>query len=197
MELGLNSQLLYLKDMLECCKHSSDQHSNFQVKETGLEARLKSLTFNIGKDVEGWLMFTPDAGRCKHGRMSNLLAAELGHHHHSACDSVVVLTSNSIWYVLYLELKSNHPTPRDYTKQFKSTRQFMKYVFGLFSEFANMAVPEFNERYIVFCTGAKGKRSLDKKRTELRSKPATDPNNPRMRTVANGDSLFLSEFILP
>lgn len=188
----MNSQLLYVKNMLECCKHSSDQHSNFQIKETGLDAKLKSLTFEVDKNVD-WLMFTPETGRDSRSRMSNLLAVTPGQHHHRACDSVVILTLNSIWYVLYLELKSNHLAPSNIAKQFKSTRQFVKYMFGLCNDLANIDIPEVKERFVVFCT----KNSINKKPTSLRAKAATDPNEPNIRPVVNGESILLKAFVSP
>jgi hypothetical protein len=184
----LNSQLSYIKEMLDCCAYSSAQHSNFQIRETSLDAALKTLNFKIDQqDVDGWLMFTPDTGRGKAGCMSNLLATGHGHHHHSACDSVVILTRQSCWHVIYLELKSNRPSVKDYVKQFKSTRQFVRYVFGLCQDLANIETGELIERFVVFCT----KPSINIKPTRLHSKLGVNPDNPRLRTVANGASLYL------
>jgi hypothetical protein len=119
--MALTAQLQQLHDSLSCCTYNGAQHTHVLIKENDGAAKLKNVT--LTSPAGDWFSFDPDKGRGKTKQMSPLLATGSEHHHHRACDCVVLVNRGKQLTALYVDLKS--ASPKRYSSQFKSTRQFV------------------------------------------------------------------------
>lgn len=196
--MPLSVELDYLMKSLSCVIYNGAQHSSICINESDSSAKLKSVNIQMGNGE--WFCFSPDEGRkCQkiHPQaknivvMSPLLTIGKEFNHHCACDAVIFLKNNNGLTVLYIDLKSDNPT--GYSPQFKSTRQFVRYVIGLYEEFSDGGLSITDERYIIFHS----KKSLLNK-TATTPKPKMKKNTPDKaykRAVLNGESLYLKELL--
>jgi hypothetical protein len=189
--MALSVDLQRLHDSLSCCTYNGGQHNHILIKETDVSAKLKNVT--LIAPPGDWFSFDPDKGRGTPALMSNLLAAGVGHSHHRACDCVVIINRNGNLTVLYIDLKSGSPSK--YSGQFKSTKQFVRYLIGLFKEFHGMDFKLELERYVILHGG---KPALINKTTtvpKLENIRATSPEKPYMRELPQPARLFLKELL--
>ncbi|MBN6069458.1 hypothetical protein HYE54_12205 [Aggregatibacter actinomycetemcomitans] len=196
--MSLPPELDYLMQSLSCVTYNGNQHSDIQVNESDPSAKLNSINIKMGNG--DWFCFSPDEGRkCKriHNQaknvivMSPLLTVDKSFSHHCACDAVVFLKKDDGLLVLYMDLKSDNPT--GYSSQFKSTRQFVKYLIGLYEEFTGSKLSISDERYIIFHNN---KKLLSKTTTVPKSKIGqTAPDRAYKRPISNGDSVYLKELL--
>lgn len=187
----LSESIANLCNSLSCVGYRGDHHTNILIKETDKLAKLKNITLDAPNG--DWLSFTPDKGRTSLAKMSPLLATGAAHKHHCACDSVILVMRNNQLTVLYIDLKSDNPV--GYANQFKSTRQFMRYLLGLLEEFYNLKLPIFEERYIVLHT-RKNSLLIKKPTTpNLEKLKNTKPDNAFKREVTNNDKIYLKELL--
>lgn len=197
--MPLSPEIKYLMSLLSCVSYNGNQHSDIQIKESDPSAKLK--TVNLKATTGDWFCFSPDEGRkCQrlHSKsnlvvMSPLLKIDKIFDHHCACDAVIVIKHQNKLSILYIDLKSGNPT--GYSAQFKSSRQFVRYLLGLYEEFQGSKLSIDNEKYIIFHGG--GKVLLNKQKTILQSGIGkTSPDNAYKREVENNTTLYLKEFIL-
>lgn len=194
----LASAMIKLKDSLSCITYNGAQHTHIQINETDTIAKLKKVILNAPNG--DWISFDPDEGRkCKHIHqrcnavvMSPLLTIN-AHDHHRACDCVVVVNRGGQLTVIYIDLKSGNPD--GYAGQFKSTRQFVRYVLGLLDEFHQEKLVIAEERYVIFHVG---KAPLLNKTTSI-PKPEkmgkSKPDAAYKREVTNPANLYLKELL--
>lgn len=180
-----------LHDSLSCTSYRGDQHTHILIEETDRLASLKKVTLLAPNG--DWFSFAPDKGRGRLAQMSPLLASGPEHDHHCACDNVIMLCKQGKLYVLYIDLKSGNPV--GYEKQFKSCRQFVRYVLGLLEEFHGETFLGPEERYVILFGGKKP--LLNKKTTIPQTKriSRTRPNAAFKIEVPNGARLYLKEFL--
>lgn len=180
-----------LASSLSCVSYRGDQHTHILIEETDALAKLKKVTLKLPGG--NWFAFAPDKGRGKAAQMSPLLAVGNRHEHHRACDCVIFLVQNKQCRVIYLDLKSGNPV--GYAGQFKSTRQFTRYVLGLLEEFHGEKITLAEERYIVLWGGET--TSMNKTPTVMQNSKAgaSQPDKAFKREVLNGASLWLKEFL--
>ncbi|WP_374334607.1 hypothetical protein [Leeia sp.] len=126
----------------------SDQHTHINIKEKQDNAKLRNVTL-VAKDFQNWFSFTPETGE---GVMSPLLAKGKEHKHHCSCDCVIFVNFSDRLGVIYIDLKSK--SPNGAASQFKSTRQFIKYVLELLNEFHGIRFPAMTEGYLVLYGGS-------------------------------------------
>lgn len=165
----------YLMNSLSCVTYNGAQHSSIIISEKDCQAKLKKV--KIKANSGNWFCFSPDDGRkFKVGSkvltlMSPLLICENGYHHHCACDAVIIMENENKLNIIYIDLKSNNPT--GYSNQFKSTRQFVRYLLSLQEEFQENRFDIENERYIIFFNelGYPKKRTTTPKHGSKVSKP--------------------------
>jgi hypothetical protein len=189
--MGLTAQLQKLHDSLSCCTYNGAQHTHVLIKETDPAAKLKSVT--LSAPAGDWFSFDPDKGRGKAAQMSPLLATGAAHDHHRACDCVIFINRGGQLVVLYVDLKSGNPV--GYSGQFKSTRQFVRYVLGLLAEFHGTHLPLAEERFVVLYGG---KPALLNKTTtvpKLEKIGKTQPDKPHKREVSQPAKLYLKELL--
>ncbi|MDR1661788.1 MAG: hypothetical protein LBR95_05095 [Azoarcus sp.] len=108
--MALSEELQQLQDSLACCTYNGAQHGHVQIKETDPAATLKTVT--LIAPTGDWFSFDPDKGRGRTAQMSPLLAAGAEHHHHRACDCVVLVQRDKQLTALYIELKSGKNLPQ-------------------------------------------------------------------------------------
>lgn len=196
--MPLTKDLDYLIRSLNCVTCNGGQHTHIEIVEHDPSAKLKKV--KIIADNGEWFCFSPDEGRkCKRlckGRgpkltiMSPLLSIGSEFYHHCACDAVIFIKDDKKLSVLYIDLKSNNPT--GYSNQFKSTRQFVKYLVSLNNEFNKNNITITEERYIIFHTN---KLLINKKTTipKPKIKPSS-PDDPYKRIIDNS-SIYLKELL--
>ncbi|WP_265654904.1 hypothetical protein [Verminephrobacter aporrectodeae] len=196
----LASAMEKLKDSLSCITHNGAQSTHILIKESSSAATLKKVTL-LARQGD-WLSFNPDDGRkCKHIHskcnavvMSPLLKvgeAGAAHDHHCACDCVVVINRNGELTVVYIDLKSGNPV--GYEKQFRSTRQFMRYALGLLEEFHKEKMSIVEERYVILYGGKSS--FLNKTSTTPPKMRQSKPDNAYKREVSNPAELYLKELL--
>lgn len=191
--------MVKLKDSLSCITYNGAQHTHIQITEEGVSAKLKKVTL-IAPNGD-WLSFDPDSGRkckrihhpCNAVVMSPLLVIG-DHDHHCACDCVVAVNRGGQLTVLYVDLKSSNTA--GYAKQFKSTRQFVRYALGLLEEFHGEKLSIADERYVILHIG---KGPLLNKKPTIPKKVAaarkSQPNDADKREVSNAGRLYLKELL--
>ena len=189
--MALSSVLEKLKDSLACCTYNGAQHTHILIEENDPAAALKKIT--LIAPTGDWFSFNPDKGRGKAALMSSLLTADHAHEHHCACDCVVAVHSNNQLTLLYLDLKSG--SPRGYAAQFKSTRQFTRYVLGLLEEFHGEKLVVDDERYVILYGGKP--TLLNKTPTIPKASKIghTRPDKAYKREVTNPGRLYLKELL--
>jgi hypothetical protein len=150
----LSDAMLKLKDSLSCITYNGAQHTHIKINETDIKAKIKTVTLKASNG--DWFSFDPDTGRkckridqrCHSVVMSPLLVIGSNHKHHCACDCVVVInTGGQQLTVVYIDLKSKNSD--GYTKQFQSTRQFVRYALGLLEEFHKKTMVIAKEHYVI------------------------------------------------
>lgn len=189
--MALTAQLQQLHDSLSCCTCNGAQHTHVLIKETDVSAKLKSVTLTA--PAGDWFSFEPDKGRGKAAQMSPLLATGAAHHHHRACDSVVLVNRGWQLTALYVDLKSGNPV--GYSDQFKSTRQFVRYALGLLEDIHGTKLTLAEERFVILHGG---KAALLNKTTtvpKLDKIGKTHPDKPYKREVTQPAKLFLRELL--
>ena len=189
--MALSAALQQLHDALSCCTYNGAQHTHVLIKETDPAAKLKNVT--LVAPVGDWFSFDPDKGRGKAAQMSPLLASGPAYDHHRACDCVVLIHRDGQLTALYVDLKSGNPV--GYSGQFKSTRQFVRYVLGLLDEFHGVKLTLAAERFVVFYGG---KPALLNKTTtvpKLGRLGKTQPDEPYKREVPQPAKLYLKELL--
>jgi hypothetical protein len=189
--MALSQELQALHNSLSCCTYNGAQHTQILIKETDPAAKLKSVTL-IAPSGD-WFSFDPDKGRGKAAQMSPLLAKGATHDHHRACDCVVLINRRGQLIALYLDLKSGNP--KGYSGQFKSTRQFVRYVLGLLEEFHGIRFVLAEECYVVLYGGTPA--SINKTTTVPKVKKIgnTHPDKPYKRKVSQPAKLYLKELL--
>jgi hypothetical protein len=189
-----------LKDSLSCVTCNGVQHTHIQLEEHDTSANLRKITLFAGGG--DWFCFTPDKGnKCKRldkktnlVLMPPLLTIGDSHDHHCACDAVILVQREGKLSVLYIEMKSSSK-PKGYSKQFKSTRQFVRYALGLLLEFHGLELKIAEERYILFHGG---KTPLLNKRPTVHKTEKigkTQPEHPFKRQVPDKAKLYLKELL--
>ncbi len=176
---------------LACVTYRGDQHTHILIEETDALAKLKKVT--LAAPTGDWFAFAPDKGRGKTAVMSPLLAVGKEHDHHRACDCVIFVVKDAQVTILYLDLKSGNP--RDFAGQFKSTRQFVRYVLGLLEEFQGQKMAIHSERFIVLYAG---KPVLLPKTPSVPKKGVigrSGPNAAYQLEVPNEAKLYLKAFL--
>ena len=189
--MALSAELDALHSSLSCCSYNGSQHTHVLIEERDVLAKLKKVT--LLAPPGDWFSFDPDKGRGKPPLMSPLLATGAQHDHHRACDCVVVVNKGGKLTVLYVDLKSE--SPKGYSGQFKSARQFVRYACGLLKEFHDHDLTVVEERFVVLYGGAT--TSINKKTTVPKkvSLKKMEPTNPLKREVQNDAKLYLREFL--
>ena len=90
-------------------------------------------------------------------------------------------------------MKSGSPT--GYSSQFKSTRQFVRYLLSLSEEFVGRKISIYEECYIIFY-GGENRPLLNKKTTIPKSNVKQSlPDNAYKREVKNDSTLYLRELL--
>lgn len=145
----LTTAMKKLLNSLNCVTYNGDQHTHILIEETDVSATLTKVILLVPNG--DWFSFNPDKGRGKTAIMSSLLAIGKEYDHHRACDCVVIVNRNGQLTVVYIDLKSGNPIR--YSGQFKSTRQFVRYVLGLLEEFHQEKLVIIEERYIILYGG--------------------------------------------
>lgn len=200
--MALSSEMNYLMNSLSCVLHNGAQHTNIQIVEHDSSAKLRKVSLKTSPNGD-WFCFCPDEGRkCKHIHgsakkvivMSPLLKIAPNLKHHCACDSVLFFKKNEKLIVVYMDLKSGNPT--GYENQFKSTRQFVRYLVSLCEEFVNTTISIDEERYVIFYSGDV-LPSLRKTTTTPKSNiKQSKPDRAYLRLVKNNDTLYLDELLI-
>lgn len=198
--MSLSPELNYLMDSLSCVTHNGEQHSLIQIAEKDRSAKLKKV--NLKTTNGDWFCFNPDEGRkCANlGKKSNLvlmsplLKVDARLDHHCACDSVIFFRKDNRIIVVYIDLKSGNPS--GYSAQFKSTRQFVRYLISLYEEFRGGKIKIDEERYVIFY-GGENKPLINKKTTIPRQSRLQNskPNDAYKREVKNNEILYLKELL--
>lgn len=189
--MALTAQLQQFHDSLSCRSCNGAQHTHVLIKETDTAAKLKSVT--LSAPAGDWFSFEPDKGRGKAAQMSPLLATGATHHHHRACDAVVLVNRDGQITALYVDLKSGNPV--GYSDQFKSTRQFVRYALGLLEDLRGTKLTLAEERFVILYGG---KPALLNKTTtvpKLEKIGKTRPDKPYKREVPQPAKLFLKELL--
>jgi len=186
----LANAMVRLKDSLTCITYNGAQHTHILIEEANVAAKLKKVTLLAPNG--DWFSFNPDKGRGKAALMSPLLATGV-HDHHRACDCVVMVNRNGLLTVVYVDLKSGNPV--GYAGQFKSTRQFVRYVLGLLEEFHQERLEIADERYVILHGG---KTTLLNKTTtipKIEKMGKSKPDAAHKREVTNPARLYLKELL--
>jgi hypothetical protein len=192
--MALSVELDSLHASLSCCTYRGDQHSHVLIKELDALAKLKKVTLEA--PTGDWFSFDPDKGRLI-GRdvvMSPLLSVGKSHDHHRACDCVVFVRRAGKLTVLYIDLKSG--SQKGYERQFKSTRQFVRYALGLLAEFHGHTLSPDDERYVILYGGTPALINKTLTIPKLEKLGKTQPSNPYKREVTNPARLYLREFLM-
>lgn len=198
----MSPELEKLRNLLSCVQYNSDQHSQALLEEWDSQATLRSVQLEMG--TGDWFSFNPDKGRHfyqdttrgpkkVYEGMSPLLNNSGSSPHNRACDAVILVKRSSKIIALFLELKSAElPNASDYKEQLKSTACFWKYLTSIARDLHNLELPALEERFAVFHTAP----SMRKTTTQATNRQATrDPNNPRLRPVQNGATVYLRELL--
>jgi len=196
--MALSDEMNTLKNSLSCVTYNGNQHAHVLIEENDASAVLNKVT--LGAPIGDWFSFNPDEGRkCKRldkksklVLMSPLLAVG-EHDHHCACDAVVVVRQENKLTVLYIDLKSGNPT--GYSKQFQSTRQFVRYALSLLTEFHAKKLTIDEERFIILHGGKNTpiNKTTTVPRVGIIGKTA--PDNAYKRNVPNKAKLYLKELL--
>lgn len=199
--MALSSEMDYLMNSLSCVRFNGEQHTNIQIVESDKSAKLKKV--NIKAENGDWFCFSPDEGRkCKHIHqsaknivvMSPLLKIDSQLKHHCGCDAVLFFRKNEKLIVIYMDLKSGNPI--GYSNQFKSTRQFVRYLVSLHEEFVGTTISIDEERYVIFY-GGDVLPSLRKTTTTPKSNiKQSKPDSAYLRLVKNDGTLYLHELLI-
>lgn len=197
--MALSEDLNYLMNSLSCVTHNGAQHSLIQIEEKDPSAILKKVNLNAGNG--DWFCFSPDEGRkCSRLKkeanlvlMSPLLKVDSTFDHHCACDAVIFFRKDDNLTIIYIDLKSGNPS--GYSSQFKSTRQFVRYLLSLSEEFAGRKILIDGERYVIFYGG--GKRPLLNKKTTIPKSNVKKslPDAAYKREVVDGSTVYLRELL--
>lgn len=196
--MALSPKISSLMDALSCVTHNGGQHSIIQIVETDKSAQLNKI--NLTANNGDWFCFSPDEGRkCKYLKkgcnivvMSPLLVINQKVSHHCACDAVVLVMEENGLKVVYIDLKSGNPV--GYSPQFKSTRQFVRYLIGLYNEFNNENLKITDERYVIFFGGQKN--LLNKTTTVPKHRASqSKPDEAYKRMIENNGTVFLRELL--
>jgi hypothetical protein len=190
--MALSPALQQLHDSLACTTYNGGQHTHLLIKEGDPAAKLKSVTLNA--PLGDWFAFNPDKGCGKAAQMSPLLATGGQFDHHRACDCVVIVNRGGKLCVLYIDLKSGNPV--GYAGQFKSTRQFVRYLLGLMEEFHGNTLTLAEERFVVLYGG---KSALLAKSTTVPKVSAiarTQADKPYKREVTQPARFQLKELLI-
>lgn len=190
--MPLSEAMDLIQKSLTCTKYNGGQHTHIKIKEPDANAKLKNATleYNSGD----WLSFDPDRGRCEKSRMSALLTADKHHNHHRACDCVALINDLGKLTVVYIDMKSEDAT--GFEHQFRSTRQFVRYLIGLTEEFHSKKFDIIKERYVVLWGGGRP-INLAKRPTRSQKKQGegTQPNLPYKHAIHEGGSVRLAQFL--
>jgi hypothetical protein len=189
----LSLEMKKLRESLSCVTFDGgSQDSCIVIKELDSKASLKKVTLVLPTNHTDWLSFDPDNKRGKSKVMSPLLSTKPSNPgHHCACDCVVVLNQGTQLTVIYIDLKSGHPT--GYEKQFQSTRQFMRYALGLLEEFHQIKLCIKNERYVILFGGKKV--SINKQKTTATKPSKSKPDAAHKLEIRNDATLYLKAFL--
>lgn len=163
-------------DYLQSALHSVTHHCGEEgreiaIKESHPDAKLKEVCILVDGFKHPWFAFSPDT--LSQGSMSPLLAR--GKDYNKACDEVICIELEDKLAIIYIELKSSvegNKAKQTFKQQFKSTRQFMRYLLGLVREFNGIEWREgVEELYIVFHT-------LSVRKTTTSSFKESSPKTP-------------------
>ena len=189
----MDQKLLTLKHTLACVTYSGDKHTDAKIKETDPTAKLKLV--NLRATSGDWFVLAPDKGRGPAALMSPLLKVGKEHHHHRACDAVIVALQDDTLWLIFIDLKSDAPS--GYATQFQSTRQFARYLLGLLEEFRAITFPAIEERFLLLHTSTSKKIPINKKPTALKLKNSLskDPKQPQKELVNDGVMLYLKQLL--
>lgn len=179
------------REIFSCVSYRGDQHTNILIQESDKLATLKKVTLTASNG--NWIAITPDKGRGKKAEMSPLLATGAAHKHHCACDCVVFTLNQNVLTVIYIDLKSGKPN--GYENQFKSTRQFVRYVIGLLEEFSEQKIKIDNERYVIFYGGEKRLLNKTPSVPKIQKVKSSSPNNAYKLQVDNDASVYLNKLL--
>lgn len=179
------------REIFSCVSYRGDQHTNILIQESDKLATLKKVTLTASNG--NWIAITPDKGRGKKAEMSPLLATGAAHKHHCACDCVVFTLNQNVLTVIYIDLKSGKPN--GYENQFKSTRQFVRYVIGLLEEFSEQKIKVDNERYVIFYGGEKRLLNKTPSVPKIQKVKSSSPNNAYKLQVDNDASVYLNKLL--
>ena len=195
----LSVALEKLKDSLSCVTYNGAQHTHILLEEQDAAATLKKVILHA--PTGDWFSFNPDEGRkCKRlDEKSNLVLMSplltVGNHdHHCACDAVIIVRRNEKLTVLYIDLKSGNPT--GYAKQFKSTRQFVRYALALLAEFYEQKLIIAEERYIILYGGKEPFINKTPSVPKTNTIGQTRPDQAYKRYVSDKSRLYLKEFLV-
>lgn len=190
--MALSAEMERLRQSLSCCTYRGDQHTDVLIDEKDSLAKLRKV--RIAASNGDWFSLNPDKGRGPKALMSPLLATGSIHDHHRACDCVVLIRRDERLIALYIDLKSGNPS--GYSAQFKSTRQFVRYLLGLTAEFHGFQFPVFEERFVVLFGGKPA--LINKTPTVPKAKKIgnTQPDKPYKREVPNPCTMNLKELLI-
>lgn len=196
--MALSMEMEYLMNSLSCVTHNGSQDSLINIEEKDQSAKLNKVKIIVPNG--DWFCFSPDEGRkCARLKkkanlilMSPLLKVTSEFSHHCACDAVIFYRKNNELNIIYIDLKSGNPI--GYASQFKSTRQFVRYLLALSEEFTGRKVAINAERYIVFYGG---NRPILNKKTTIPKKRIVQskPDNAYKREIQNGATLHFRELL--
>lgn len=190
--MALSEEMDVLKKSLSLVTYNGGQHSDITINEPSATAVLRNATLNY--ENGDWLSFDPDRSRCPLSKMSSLLIADGDHRHHCACDCVAIINEAGNLTVVYIDLKSGDAT--GFENQFKSTRQFIRYLIGLAEEFKDTQFRIVKEKYLVLW-GGKPAPNLAKVPTghQRKAGEGTRPNLPHKHRLVNGGNVSLKRFL--
>ncbi len=195
-----DSDLAKLKSILTKCDYSGDKDTLILIKENDASATLKEITIDISNG--DWICFMPDkilnnkkCKKCQVSGISPLLKSGKEHDHHRICDAIIFNLNLKLrqLHVIFIELKSSGG---GYEGQFKSARQFIKYLLGLLFEFNTISSFQQNnlkETFILFQLKLfLGKTTTTRK--DLRSTQTFDSTVKKI-PVSNGQKIPLSTIL--
>lgn len=190
--MALSEEMEVIKSSLSLVTYHGDQHSDIIIQEPSPSASLRNATIIYA--TGDWISFDPDRSRCSQSKMSSLLVADQDHRHHCACDCVTIINEAGNLTIIYIDMKSGNAS--GFENQFKSTRQFVRYLIGLADEFKNKKFKIVKEKYLVLW-GGKPAPHLSKTPTVPCKKPGegTKPDLPHKHHLVNGGRVQLNRFI--
>lgn len=188
-----SSRLDVLRKALSCGGNYSAQHKHFIIEELDASATIKKVTIEVALSSDSsWFCFYPDKGRGKEACMSPLLSNLSDYSHHRACDCVLILLLEGVLNVIYFDLKSSKPAK--FVGQFKSTRQFVRYLLGLCDDLNGVSFGKLEEKFVIICSESSlSMRKTTTKRSTGEGK--STPDSPFKKIISNGSALYLKEFL--